>query len=157
MLCRDVILHVRFVYNDEQLFQLLGLAKMQKLTMQEACKKLHWHDSWADSINYDAEKQELTIELVPLCDCGNCPDFLFGGEDGTLIFHGVSDFEIDTTISSEHTDIEFSGADGLSHDARMGLQLVGYAYKDVKRRSYDWFTLRFYADSATWHPKTKNE
>jgi hypothetical protein len=130
---------------------------MHKLTMQEACKNLHWHDSWADYLNYDTEKQDLTIELAPICECENCPDFLFGGEDGTLIFHGVSDYSMDTNITLENTGIEFSGADCLSNETKMGLQLVGYVYKDIQNRSYDWFTMGFYADSATWYPKTKNE
>jgi hypothetical protein len=131
---------------------------MLELSIQEACKNLHWHDSWADGINYDAEKQELVIELQ-WCEWEDdgIEDVLFNGQEGTLIFHGVSGFEIDTIIPSENTDIEFSSADCLSDEMKMGLQLVGYAYKDIKGRSYDWFTLRFFADSATWHPKTKNE
>jgi hypothetical protein len=129
---------------------------MTQLTMQEVCEKLHWHDSWSEYMKYDEAKQELIME-IKLCEWVSEEDFRFNGHEGTLIFHGISDFEIDIIISSERPSIEFSTVDCLSNDTRMGLLLAGYAYKDVKPRSYDWFTLRFYADSATWYPKTKSE
>jgi hypothetical protein len=138
---------------------------MIKLSMEEACKKLHWHDSSASFLNFDEAKQELTIELE-LCDGridedDNVDDvLLFNGQTGSLVFHGISDFEIDTIIPAERNPeramIEFSGADCISKETKNGLRLVGYSYKDIRHRSYDWFTLSFFADSATWYPKTNN-
>jgi hypothetical protein len=123
---------------------------MIELTMQEVCKKLHWHDSWAASLKYIPETQELRIELE-FCEWINDSDFLFNGQEGILIFHGVRGYEIDVEFSIAGAYIEFTSSDCVDNR----LQLSGLAYKDMQVRNSDWFGLRFYADSATWHPKNE--
>jgi hypothetical protein len=143
------------------IFSLLGLPKMQKLTMQEACKNFPWPNSWAENLSYDDAKKELTIELEwrEFSEDDELAFLLafFDGDKGTIIFHGVSDFQMKPMLPSENTLLKFILKGYSLSETKKALYLEGYTYKDTQRESDDRFTLSFFADSATWHSKTKNE